>query len=411
VAFHLGQKRFIFYSHDGLGLGHVRRNIAIAAAMVEQEPRSSILMITGCPEADRLGLPPNADVLRLPSLRKLGNARYSSRRLPMTGVRLRCLRASQIAAAVQSLDPAVILVDRHPLGVGEELRDALEVLRDRGGAAALGLRDVIDEPAAVQIELEAEGWADAVARYYDLVLVYGSATLLDQAEVYRFPPAVTERIAYTGYVVHPAATGRASVDGLPGSMQGPRPRPLVLATAGGGEDGGRLYRNFVEAANGAPWDGLIVTGPDLPSAEALPLRVQARQAGVEVYRFADNLPAWLDAVDALVCMGGYNTLCEAGLRGVPTVCVPRVFPRTEQLIRARIFAGAQRLRLLDPAHLDPVRLASAVAGALLRAGLPPPANGSIEYDGARRAATRLLALARAGRAPRGPDSTALQLPV
>ena len=27
--------RFLFYSHDGLGLGHTRRNLAIAAALTE----------------------------------------------------------------------------------------------------------------------------------------------------------------------------------------------------------------------------------------------------------------------------------------------------------------------------------------------------------------------------------------
>jgi predicted glycosyltransferase len=405
----LGQPRFILYSHDGLGLGHVRRNIAIAAAIAEQDSRSSILIVTGCPEADRLGLPPNADVLRLPSLRKLGNTRYSPRRLPMTGARLQRLRAAEIAATVESLDPDVMLADRHPLGIGDELRPALEGLRQAGGAAALGLRDVLDDPASIQVELEAEGWADAVARYYDLVLVYGSASILDQTEAYGFPPAVSERMVYTGYVVHPAALGGASVDSLPAGVREPRPRPLVLATAGGGEDGGRLYRAFVDAAAGAPWDGVVVTGPDLPGADAQLLRLQAREVGVDVYRFADNLPAWFDAVDALVCMGGYNTLCEAALRDLSTVCVPRVFPRTEQLIRARLFAGAHPLRVLDPAHLDPVRLGSAVAAALLRAEMPATGNGAFEYDGAGRAAARLLGLARWKRARRSPDPTPTQL--
>ena len=53
------------------------------------------------------------------------------------------------------------------------------------------------------------------------------------------------------------------------------------------------------------------------------------------------LTRWLDRVDALVCMGGYNTMAEAVSRGTPTVCVPRTRPRVEQLIRARAFAETE----------------------------------------------------------------------
>ena len=30
--------RFLFYSHDGMGLGHTRRNLAIAAALGRRPP-------------------------------------------------------------------------------------------------------------------------------------------------------------------------------------------------------------------------------------------------------------------------------------------------------------------------------------------------------------------------------------
>ena len=39
--------RFLFYSHDGLGLGHTRRHIAVASALVEMAPGSSVLLATG----------------------------------------------------------------------------------------------------------------------------------------------------------------------------------------------------------------------------------------------------------------------------------------------------------------------------------------------------------------------------
>ncbi len=57
--------RFLLYSHDGLGLGHVRRNLAIAAALVDADPDASVLLATGADEVNSLGVSPRVEVLRL----------------------------------------------------------------------------------------------------------------------------------------------------------------------------------------------------------------------------------------------------------------------------------------------------------------------------------------------------------
>src|ERR1041385_9183458 len=85
--------RFLFYSHDGLGLGHTRRNLAIAAALTELEPRASVLLATGADYVSRLGLPPHVDILKLPGLRKITNGHYSARHLSIPVEDIRSLRA------------------------------------------------------------------------------------------------------------------------------------------------------------------------------------------------------------------------------------------------------------------------------------------------------------------------------
>jgi hypothetical protein len=65
--------RFLFYSHDGLGLGRIRRNLAIARALTDAAAHASIVLATSAEYADTLGLAANVDLLRLPSLRKLSN--------------------------------------------------------------------------------------------------------------------------------------------------------------------------------------------------------------------------------------------------------------------------------------------------------------------------------------------------
>jgi hypothetical protein len=124
----LSSPRFIFYSHDGCGLGHLRRNLAIAAAVTKAAPDASVLLLTGSIELGARGLAPNVEIVALPALRKLGNGRYDARRLPITRTELRLVRRRIISAAVECFRPDVLLIDKHPMGVGGELRPALERL-------------------------------------------------------------------------------------------------------------------------------------------------------------------------------------------------------------------------------------------------------------------------------------------
>ena len=59
--------RYLFYSHDGMGLGHTRRHLAVAEALTELSPAATILLVTGANGVSRLGLPPNVEILKLPS--------------------------------------------------------------------------------------------------------------------------------------------------------------------------------------------------------------------------------------------------------------------------------------------------------------------------------------------------------
>src|SRR5213075_562982 len=86
--------RFLFYSHDGLGLGHTRRHLAIAKALTQQAPDVSVLLASGAEEIIRFGLPPHVDVLKLPGLRKITNEQYLSRRLQMSASEIRSLRSA-----------------------------------------------------------------------------------------------------------------------------------------------------------------------------------------------------------------------------------------------------------------------------------------------------------------------------
>ena len=383
--------RFLFYSHDGHGLGHTRRNLAVASALAEAAPESSVLIATGVDAVEQLGVPANADVLKLPGLRKDGDGNYNARRLDLSSSEIRRLRCRVLEAAVETFRPSVMLVDKHPLGIRGELRPALERLAENGGRAVLGLRDVLDEPVIVRREWLRDSVPEHILRHYDEVLIYGDQRVMDPWSDYGMPASVRSRTTFCGYVAHSRADAVPVSAPLRGSDRGRR-RPLVLATAGGGEDGVAVLTAFIEASEGAPWDGTVVAGP--LSGEATDLRRLATERGVRFRHSVSDLGRRFGEVGALVCLGGYNTLAEALREATPTVCVPRTDPRREQLLRARAFERLGLLRTVEPHGLTPSRLREEVGAALstARDSLVERRDRSIDIDGAHQAAVRLLEL-------------------
>ncbi len=391
-------RRFLFYSHDGLGLGDVRRSLSIARELVELSPGASVLLVTGAEEAESLGVPARVGILKLPGFQRRDD-RSAAGRLPLPRGEVRTLRERLLAATAETFQPEVVLVDGHPLGVGGELGPALEIARAFGAQAVLGLCDVVDDPATVEVEWHGRGVFERVATNYSRVLVYGQPDLLDPVREHAFPADVAALTSFCGYVVSTAAR---EIKGLaiaepPGSAKGERPH--VLATAGDGADALPLLETFLETAAEASWRATIVAGPECSQGRARRLERLAADAGVTFRGFVPSLPSEFSSLDALVCTGGYNTLAEAVASGVPTVCVPRSDPRSgQQLVRARAFARRGLLRLLEPDLLTADALSLEIDAALMTRAFRPRAR--LDLGGGRRTAHHLMELAsqRASRA-------------
>ena len=212
---------------------------------------------------------------------------------------------------------------------------------------------------------------------------------------YHFSDKLAMRTRFCGYVVNRDEPGPSAEPAFCSPAPANGTGPSVLATAGGGEDGFFLLQTFLRAAVGAPWKGIAVAGPMSPALKTLE-RMAAR-AKVSLHTFVPNLSCLFRSVDALVCMGGYNTLVEAVSTGVPTVCVPRTFPRREQLIRARAFERLGLISVIEPEKLTTENLERAIQSLI---GASHPARvgrvgSALDFGGARRAAKQLLALSAA----------------
>ena len=373
--------RIALYSHDAVGLGHVRRNLAIASALAPLG--ADILLLTGTPSASVLPRPAGCEVLGLPALTKDAGGQYRGRHLELAADDLLRLRGRVAEAALLELDPDLLIVDKHPRGVGYELDGVLERLRTRGGTRiVLGLRDVLDEPQRTMAEWRDDDASAALAAWYDEVWVYGDPQVHDVSLQLTADGPLPVPVHHTGYL-----TSRVR------SNRGPSPDgPYVVGTVGGGCDGLALAAAVAAAELPAGHRAVVVTGPDMPEADhTLVEIVAAGRSDVEVRRMVPGLDALLDQASAVVTMGGYNAVCEAMARGLPTLVVPRVVPRREQQVRAHALARLGAVDVLDPGQATAQSVGDWLRGAVSRVHQRPAEVDLRGLDRVQQHARRLLA--------------------
>jgi len=370
--------RIALYSHDALGMGHMRRNLAVAAALARAVDGSALLL-AGSHQASALLMPRGVEVLTLPALRKATDGRYRPRSLHVPLHALLRLRADTICAALDAFAPEVLIADKHPLGIRGELEPAVRRLREVGRTRlVLGLRDVLDDPATVRAEWAREGTAEAIEELYDEVWVYGDPQVYDPVVEYDLAPAVAAKVRYAGYL------GPEPVRAAPpaGDELGLPPGPLAVCTVGGGQDGEALADAFAHAPLPGGSSAVLVAGPFMPAAARRALHARAAEhERLRVLDFVQDPLALLARAHRVVAMGGYNTVCELLALRKPSLVVPRTTPRREQLIRAERLAALGLLDVLRPEELTPQAL-----GAWLAGPDRPPADprAVLAFDGLGR---------------------------
>lgn len=374
-------RRVALYSHDTQGLGHVRRNITLAAALVAAEPETDVLLLTGAPEATTLPLPPRTDVITLPTLRKDRNGDYAARSLGASLPQLLALRAQMLTATLVAFAPDLLVVDKVARGVDGELDEALAALRPTPTRVVLGLREVLDEPGTARREWDAARSTEAVRDLYDAVWVYGDPQAYDVLAECGLPAEVVQKCHWTGYLGDERGTGTRTRT-RPVSRLRPPAGPYVLCLVGGGQDGLELADAFARAPLPEGHAGVVLSGPYMRNeARASLRRAAAGNPGMAVHEFVPDADAWTAGAAAVVSMAGYNSVCELLAARRRTLLVPRTTPRVEQLLRARSLERRGLVDVLEPELADPARLSSWLAAAV-HAG--PPDGRPVDLGGLRR---------------------------
>ena len=370
---------YLFFTNECVGLGHLKRALALASAVTERDPEASALIVTGSPVEIAHPVPQRVDTVKLPMVARDSSGLQRAGRLGIDLPDVREMRSQLALAAAESLAPSVAIVDKTPLGLGDELVPALEWLHEAGTKLVLGLRDIEDRPARVRREWNRPEVRRTFERLYDAVLVYGpNGTRSDALSCLDWEPALP--VHHVGYVAAPAT------DAPPG-MAG----DYVLVTRAAARTRARarhLPRRGAREAAALP--ALVVTGPLMPEDDVRDLHARARGLDVELKTFHPALESAIGGARAVVAMAGYNTVSELMRTGRPAVIVPRVRPSSEQALRAERLRRSGRAEVIHPDDLDPERMRAAL-DRVLATPAHEPHDG---HNGAARAAELLNGLAQ-----------------
>lgn len=325
----------LMYSHDTYGLGHIRRSMAIAAAV--QEKGVNVLILTGSPIAGRFSFPPGVDFVRMPGMIKQSNTVYVPHSIRVDPRHAIHIRRSIIAATAKAFDPHIFIVDKAPLGLKGEVVPTLEWFKRKRPHAkmVLGLRDILDDADSTRKDWAHKGYNKIVDRLYDEIWIYGRRDIYDPVQEYGFPANIAAKTVYVGYI--PRSIPDREHPPAPGKSNGRRKK--VLVTIGGGGDGYPVLDNWLrmlEQWPDPPFATQMITGPFLADPLRDGLAERAKHLGVRFATFYKNLEKKIALSDLVVSMGGYNTVCEILSLKKPSLLIPRNTPRKEQEIRATV---------------------------------------------------------------------------
>lgn len=353
--------RLMAVCHDSVGIGHLRRTLAIAERATQTIPSCRALVVSGTVHVSNFTLPDRVDYIKLPSLRKGPDYRYCAKTLGVNLTDTIAIRSALLTATAASYRPDVLLIDKSPVGVHDEAETALRLVRDRYPATRVifGMRDIEDAPEQTIREWKRGRHLEALEYLVDEIWVYGDPEIFDVVSAYELPAGIAQKIRYVGFIARSGCSHDAGVEARGVGAKN------VLVTVGGGTDGYRLLDQYLSIPqtkqSAAGIRTTIIGGPDLPRDHASELR--RRAATFSNVTFLDTSPCMnceYRKADVVLCMGGYNTMVEVVRAGRPMLVYPRVEPRLEQYIRAKRFAAHHLCEMLDPNCVTPEKIQDAV---------------------------------------------------
>lgn len=393
---------FIVFQHSN-GVGHLTRCSALATAFRAIGP---VTLLSGGPPVQGYAPPAGVDFVQLPATRwdYAPGARVTPLDPTQDAQAVDCARAAILVERLQRQRPRVVIIEYYPFAparMGQTLQplfEAIEALPTK----PLVVCSIRTYPRLEHLDADVDPqWVNQqLRRHFDLVLHHVDGALFprDALGAYVQAALADVPVVQTGFVRRalPAAQAQGAVQGLaPGASAGlvsGTSSGLLLTVGGGSAAGALMLERWVEAARSGAGMAVVLTlvcGPLMGESDRARVR-RLRGADVHVHDQVADMDVLTAQAQAVVCLGGYNTLIEALSLGKPVLAFPSG-PGADQAFQVRTFAARGLLLAGDPA------MEQAQIAKLMRRLLSFKPASTIDVSGAQRSVQvvqQLLAAAR-----------------
>ena len=173
-------KRIMVYSHDTFDLENIRRMLSMCTHLIDSIPDLLILLVSGSPMIHSFRIPQRLDYIKLPCLRRTEREGYTAGSLDTDINDIMGLRSDLIRTVAANFKPDLLMVNKKPFGVKNELENTLMYLKMHlpDTRQILILHDILDSLEATIKVWEKNAYYDAIRLFYDLVLDDGMQLLV-----------------------------------------------------------------------------------------------------------------------------------------------------------------------------------------------------------------------------------------
>lgn len=379
----------LLYAHDGRGLGHAGRSIAIGMALRRCYPGLRVLFVSGCAQAGELIGNTPLDWLKLPAYKTEvvagcsrgvdGNSGFSDHDLGL-------YRGLQLLDVIRLYRPRIVVCDHSPQGKHKELMPALEATSEEDIKWVLGVRGVVGGVPQATSDLARE----LFTKHYHTLLWYGDSEVLgtDDLErlgaVYGVRPLECGYVSRLGEVCLSTTADRqdrkrycctVSIPWL-GEQSMPFISELAKALTAIGPECG-LWKLFIDHGGPAESDRVKNMFLSLPHCHVEP---PSGHAYVE---------ALLNSETAVI-YGGYNSVSDVLWCAVPALVVLREMKDNEQQIHLqRLLNHSGNLRTISESDASSEQIRALLLEQLHPSLIDEP---KVNMDGAQNSADYIAAL-------------------
>ena len=316
----------LLYAHDGRGLGHASRGVAIGMALRRLYPGLKVLFVTGCKQTTSLIGPSPLEWMKLPSYETKIIEGSATGVLGNTNIKncyLGPARAKIIESIIVNFKPRCVLVDHEPLGKREELLPSLKLTKGTNTDWILGVRGVIGKVATVW----SESARKTFKKYYRSLLWYGDEGVLGVGA----PEMIGEYFAtnpiVTGYIsrfLEMKQWRHYSSEVYAGTIAVPWLSEVSLTFLES------LYRVLLEVGDRyGKWK--IFSDLNKLANEANNIKLQFENLSCCVLEnISDHYFATLANSRVAIIYGGYNSITDILAAGIPAVVIVRSMNDKEQ---------------------------------------------------------------------------------